>query len=1463
MMWAAFACIGCAGEPSEVGEPEQFRAGPTDGLELHWTFEDRIGDQVLDISGKGRHGWLLGGGSFVASSNGEAVSLDGVDDYIAFVGPRDPSLYGGVDGDFTINARVRVSDVARYNTLCFGCGPFSTMFVGTETYGARTMSALLDTSNNGSLWPWSTQSLANDTWVEVTVVVDGGVAARTYLDCTLDAEFFSPNIGLKNYGFSAVGRGSLASRWYQGEIDELRVWNRALTEAEIATICPTPATLCDGPIHVDVDAPGDGDGTTWASAFNDLQAALDAALECQEPEIWVAEGTYAPNPASPVATITAPVAIYGGFAGDEVAFAQRDVDSHVTRLGADGWNARVVLVQASAASELEEVWIDGFHISGSNAGAIFLNGAFSGTPPITATLVNLDLSDNVVSDYGAALRVSGRSVVDVIDSRFEGNSGLHGGGIYFTAGNEQDVASGELNVTNCGFGGNHGKFGGAIYASNTSAGDELVAIIDSTFTDNTATWGGAVALDDYPGTPNPIALTIEGGEFIGNTAIHGGGAISSEETLATIEGTAFVDNAAGFGGAIHIDNIHPATELPGWEIRDARFIANHATVTGGGAMLLEEHEVEIVNTEFVGNTAVGGGGGIFGRATVVASTFTGNTGSVGGAVYAPAGPLVAMRHIVAWPDTVVGNDIMLDHSCVAPTANDDTVEPFVILDGDPFEPADLDLDGRTEYYLASDSACRDFAGIAGELDWESLTTQVSQCTDVAPTDAGVHYVPLFDAGPCVGEGGDDDTTSGGDTDSGSTSGDGDGDSSSSSSSGDGDGDGDGGGDATGDGDGDGDTTGDGGTTGDGDGDGDCGEWSAVKTRALGLDRVWTDGVDLVAVSNIRSSADMVRLADGQWTDIEATTNDRMLAQSYDVWGSAVDDQWVLGFATSYGKGVFHHDGVMLDSSVLFPAPPANLFGEVVPQSLAGSGPDDVWATAWLDCGTMACEDPDCSCNGEPSLLMHYDGVEWSDVASPGLITQIWTDGTSTWGVGGRDQSDTPWLTPVEGVLASFDGADWTIEAVELPPLRTLWSLDGGDVWVGGNEGTLRRYDGLDWEIHDLPTVAKVVKIEGRSNTEIWALDDEGELWAYDSVGWNAWLSLPHARDFVVMDDLLAVVGDDDGHLVEFVDIENETVDIVYWRRNFQPQTLVADNLDSAIASSSHEGYSSAYAPNGSYEWDGVSWSPTYLAQLSGFDRLVGAVDQGFATRQLLSGEVDPDFHPIYEIIDGEPTELAPPAPDLDVTTAEVFTLDGQAQLWVATATLDDSQYRLYARVGGVWVDRQPPGLTLQGLHMTQGGQRVFVNFNGAGSNVTWMFEAGIWTDISNPLNNSRAISLASTGKFQLWMTASTGQASSNPEQLYFWGGGGWNVAKNLFPQIAGYDQWSALSARAPNDMWMMSSRSFEPENLAHWNGQVWTVLDTPALLHGWARVQDMLEPVPGGVFISDGIRLWRHEVCAP
>jgi hypothetical protein len=65
-------------------------------------------------------------------------------------------------------------------------------------------------------------------------------------------------------------------------------------------------------------------------------------------------------------------------------------------------------------------------------------------------------------------------------------------------------------------------------------------------------------------------------------------------------------------------------------------------------------------------------------------------------------------------------------------------------------------------------------------------------------------------------------------------------------------------------------------------------------------------------------------------------------------------------------------------------------------------------------------------------------------------------------------------------------------------------------------------------------------------------------------------------------------------------------------------------------------------------------------------------------------------------------------------------------------------------------------------------------------------------------------------------------------------------------------------------MWLVSSRSFEPDTALHWDGLDWAVIPTPTQFHGWTqRQRKLVVPTNDGVFVHDGIRLWTYEWCTP
>ncbi len=91
-------------------------------------------------------------------------------------------------------------------------------------------------------------------------------------------------------------------------------------------------------LYVRSDSADGGDGSSWASATNDLHAALALASVHHGPvEIWMAAGVYQPSVADPYAEFQIPsgVAVLGGFAGYEGSAAERDPEINETVISGD------------------------------------------------------------------------------------------------------------------------------------------------------------------------------------------------------------------------------------------------------------------------------------------------------------------------------------------------------------------------------------------------------------------------------------------------------------------------------------------------------------------------------------------------------------------------------------------------------------------------------------------------------------------------------------------------------------------------------------------------------------------------------------------------------------------------------------------------------------------------------------------------------------------------------------------------------------------------------------------------------------------------------------------------------------------------------------------------------------------------------------------------------------------------
>lgn len=211
---------------------------PLAGLVSYWPAEGTADD----VTGH-NNGILVGGVSFPRGISGKSFSLDGADDYI-FI-PDSPTLNFGVH-DFSISLWMRTA--------------FSNSGVGTDFLLSKVASgpsqeyslqynsdiddkALFSVGDGvGGQYVSGGPKLGDNRWHHV-VGLRMGTEIRLYVDCRLAARggcFGSGCSVVNSTGPNNVvigGRQNPANDpFFDGRIDEVAIYSRALSDAEIATI---------------------------------------------------------------------------------------------------------------------------------------------------------------------------------------------------------------------------------------------------------------------------------------------------------------------------------------------------------------------------------------------------------------------------------------------------------------------------------------------------------------------------------------------------------------------------------------------------------------------------------------------------------------------------------------------------------------------------------------------------------------------------------------------------------------------------------------------------------------------------------------------------------------------------------------------------------------------------------------------------------------------------------------------------------------------------------------------------------------------------------------------------------------------------------------------------------------------------------------------------------------------------
>ncbi len=217
------------------------------GLVAHWKMDEGSGISVTDATGNGSDGEVVGPVNWVEGHFGGAFNFNG-DGIISYVGVATPSSKIPVGNDsYTISAWMK-SDGAGGTQGIIGWGNYGN---DNQVTAFRLDNSVCDGRNGLDLYWWGDDlvscadpiNLYDGNWHQVLTTYDGSTK-KLYVDGSLIGEMTPLNAVHSTPDTSNFAIGLTATafdEYFNGSLDDVRVYDRALSEQEITALYNAPS----------------------------------------------------------------------------------------------------------------------------------------------------------------------------------------------------------------------------------------------------------------------------------------------------------------------------------------------------------------------------------------------------------------------------------------------------------------------------------------------------------------------------------------------------------------------------------------------------------------------------------------------------------------------------------------------------------------------------------------------------------------------------------------------------------------------------------------------------------------------------------------------------------------------------------------------------------------------------------------------------------------------------------------------------------------------------------------------------------------------------------------------------------------------------------------------------------------------------------------------------------------------
>ena len=199
------------------------------GLVAAYTFAEGSGATTADVSGNGNTGTLVGGISWSASGRyGTALSFDGVNDLVSIADAPSIDLTSGM----TIEAWINPTALSGWRTVAMKEMPGGLDYSLYASNGSRPAGYANTTGSTMYVSAAGPSALTTGAWTHLAVTYGGGTL-RLYVNGVQVASQTGSGTIRTSTAALTIGGNNVWSEWFAGLIDEVRIYNRALTQAEI------------------------------------------------------------------------------------------------------------------------------------------------------------------------------------------------------------------------------------------------------------------------------------------------------------------------------------------------------------------------------------------------------------------------------------------------------------------------------------------------------------------------------------------------------------------------------------------------------------------------------------------------------------------------------------------------------------------------------------------------------------------------------------------------------------------------------------------------------------------------------------------------------------------------------------------------------------------------------------------------------------------------------------------------------------------------------------------------------------------------------------------------------------------------------------------------------------------------------------------------------------------------------